>query len=159
MRLCHLLFVFLSFTLSLVPPALFLRPPFPFFLSFFPFLSFPLTSRPPPSEPSSPPRGVECSPLGSSSLRVSWRAPPEEGRNVDLEGYEILYQPLASGLQPEPEPERTQRVGPDPWQALLSGLKRWTRYRVSVAAFTSEGSGPQSSALECQTDEDGTIKP
>ncbi|XP_041917462.1 receptor-type tyrosine-protein phosphatase S-like isoform X2 [Alosa sapidissima] len=111
-----------------------------------------ITQKTAQAKPSSPPRGVECSPTGSSSLRVSWRAPPEEGRSVDLEGYEILYRPLASGQ--EPEPQRTQRVGSDALQARLGGLRKWTRYRVSVAAFTSEGSGPQSSPLECQTDED-----
>ncbi|KAL2098147.1 hypothetical protein ACEWY4_007354 [Coilia grayii] len=112
-----------------------------------------ITQRTAQAKPSSPPRGVQCSPLGTSSIRVSWHA-PLEGRNVELEGYEIRYRPLASGLEPEPEPEKTQRVRPDPQQALLSGLKKWTRYGVSVAAFTSAGSGPQSSPLECQTDED-----
>lgn len=144
---------FVSFLPSLLPSWL------PSFLSFLiPFLYVLLAFRPQHSEPSFPPRGVECSPGGSSSLRVSWRAPPEEGRNVDLEGYEIRYRPLANGLEPEPEAEMTQRVGStDPLQILLGGLRKWTRYSVSVAAFTSEGSGPQSSSQECQTDEDGMI--
>lgn len=77
---------------------------------------------------------------------------------MELEGYEIQYRPLASGLETEPEPEKTQRVKPEPQQALLSGLEKWTRYGVSVAAFTSVGSGPPSSPLECKTDEDGMFR-
>ena len=39
---------------------------------------------------------------------------------------------------------------------VLSGLDRWTQYKIWVAAVTSAGEGPLSDVIVVQTDEDGT---
>jgi len=44
-------------------------------------------------------------------------------------------------------------------QVLLQRLEKWTQYRVSVAAFTHIGPGPERELLSCRTDEDGTQLP
>lgn len=41
-------------------------------------------------------------------------------------------------------------------EIMLQRLEKWTSYRVSVAAATAVGPGPESVALTCRTDEDGT---
>ena len=44
-------------------------------------------------------------------------------------------------------------------QVLLQRLEKWTQYRITVAAFTHMGPGPESELLSCRTDEDGTKLP
>lgn len=93
-------------------------------------------------EPSVPPRDLRCSAAGSTSLSVSWAPEPL--------GYEVRF---GSGG----DPPQTLRLEPGAGRALLKGLRRWSRYRVTVAVITVQGGGPESAAVECRTDEDGKI--
>ncbi|XP_028833164.1 receptor-type tyrosine-protein phosphatase S isoform X3 [Denticeps clupeoides] len=106
------------------------------------------------AKPSTPPQGVDCTTLSSSSLRVSWHPPLEEGQGGDVEGYDVRFQPITNTSSPESTPEQTQRVPYTQQQVVLQGLKKWTCYQVTLTAFNNQGLGPESSPLECHTDED-----
>lgn len=74
-----------------------------------------------------------------------------------LTGYELRYQQMVSGARVEGQgPEvKGPPIPPEQGQVVLEGLEKWTWYRVILAAFTTEGSGPESPALLCRTDDDG----
>ncbi|XP_030630523.1 receptor-type tyrosine-protein phosphatase S [Chanos chanos] len=112
-----------------------------------------ITQRTAQAKPSAAPREVQCSSPSSTSLLVSWRPPPEESQNGDVTGYELHYQAVGDNGLIE-GPLEMRRVEHDLGQALLQELGKWSRYQVSVAAFTSNGVGPESPGLECRTDED-----
>ncbi|XP_048019495.1 receptor-type tyrosine-protein phosphatase S isoform X3 [Megalobrama amblycephala] len=105
------------------------------------------------AKPTSPPREVRCSAAGSTSLSVSWAPAPEEQQNAAPLGYEVHYQVSGDDTGGFDSPQ-TLRLEPDVGQTLLKGLRRWSSYRVTVAALTEQGDGPQSQAVECRTDED-----
>ncbi|XP_035269163.1 LOW QUALITY PROTEIN: receptor-type tyrosine-protein phosphatase S-like [Anguilla anguilla] len=104
------------------------------------------------AKPSAPPQEIKCSSSSSTALLVSWRPPPAEGMNGALAGYVVRYR--AEGAPPGPDPVEESTVPPAAGQLLLQGLEKWTQYRVAVAAFTGEGTGPESQPLLCRTDED-----
>ena len=41
-------------------------------------------------------------------------------------------------------------------ESLLTGLKKYTEYNITVLAYTGGGDGPRSRSAICQTEEDGT---
>ncbi|XP_016298434.1 receptor-type tyrosine-protein phosphatase delta-like [Sinocyclocheilus anshuiensis] len=94
------------------------------------------------AKPSVPPRDLRCSAAGSTSPSVSWAPAAEEPL-----GYKVRY---GSGG----ESSQTLRLEPGAGRALLTGLRCWSRYRVTVTAITAQGGGPESAAVECRTDED-----
>ncbi|XP_048832208.1 receptor-type tyrosine-protein phosphatase S isoform X3 [Brienomyrus brachyistius] len=104
------------------------------------------------AKPSTPPQDVKCGSPSSTTLLVSWRPPPAESQNGALAGYSVRYQ--AAGAEAGAEPLDEPTVAPSSEQVLLQGLEKWTEYQVTVAAFTSMGSGPESQPLLCRTDED-----
>lgn len=40
-----------------------------------------------------PPENLNCRPTSVQELQIQWQAPPEEGRNGDLQGFKVLFQP------------------------------------------------------------------
>ncbi|XP_061093976.1 receptor-type tyrosine-protein phosphatase S-like isoform X2 [Conger conger] len=104
------------------------------------------------AKPSAPPQEIKCSSSSSTTLLVSWRPPPEEGMNGALAGYVVRY--WVEGASASAEPMEEPALPPSSGTLLLQGLEKWTQYRVSVAASTSKGTGPQSQPLLCRTDED-----
>ncbi|XP_045543263.1 receptor-type tyrosine-protein phosphatase S isoform X17 [Salmo salar] len=110
------------------------------------------------AKPSAPPQDIKCSSSSSTTLLVSWRPPPVESQNGALAGYLVRYQVVGASVEgggggagePMEEPAVPPRVG----QVLLQKLEKWTQYRVTLAAFTEIGPGPESEPLLCRTDED-----
>ncbi|KAM4022493.1 receptor-type tyrosine-protein phosphatase F isoform 13-T14 [Anomaloglossus baeobatrachus] len=103
------------------------------------------------STPSAPPQDVECTSLSSTSIRVSWVAPPVSSRNGALTRYSLAYQAVAG--------EDTSRhimdnIPPDFSSLEIKDLEKWTEYRVWVRAHTDVGAGPESPAVIVRTDED-----
>ncbi|XP_067085608.1 receptor-type tyrosine-protein phosphatase S, partial [Osmerus mordax] len=106
------------------------------------------------AKPSAPPQDIKCGSSSSTTLLVSWRPPPVESQNGALAGYSVGYQVVgpaeASGGEPMEEPA----VPPSENKVTLQRLEKWTQYRVTVAAFTEVGPGPESEPIICRTDED-----
>lgn len=89
---------------------------------------------------------------------VSWRPPPAESQNGALAGYIVRYAVVGAGAEVNTEPVEEPAVSPSSNQIQLQRLEKWTLYRVTVAASTSVGPGPESEPLLCRTDEDGNLK-
>lgn len=150
------IFVVLFSVTPLTPPPLTPHPS-----NSFPLPPTLIPPLPTPSEPSAPPQDVKCAGASSTSLLVSWQAPPAESRNGELTGYVVRHRvvsvPGVEGGAGGPGAEvKEPQVGPgEAKQLLVTGLEKWTQYQVTVAAATSEGLGPYSEPLACRTDEDG----
>lgn len=107
-------------------------------------------------EPSAAPKGVSCESASSTSLRVSWRPPPVEGQNGELAGYELRYQRVSgAGGGGQGQEMKGLPIAALQGQTVVEGLEKWSWYNISMAAFTTEGTGPNSPTVLCRTDEDG----
>ncbi|XP_051943516.1 receptor-type tyrosine-protein phosphatase S-like isoform X6 [Hippocampus zosterae] len=115
-----------------------------------------LVQRTSQAKPSAAPEGVSCESASSTSLRVSWRPPPLEGLNGELAGYELRYRKV-SGARGKGQGQEEVSGLPIPARqadTLVEGLEKWSWYNITMAASTSEGTGPSSSPVLCRTDED-----
>ena len=83
----------------------------------------------------------------STSISVSWEAVQADLQNRIITGYTITYQSLTendNGIVP---------AGPNDRQAILTALKEFVDYSISVVAFTVKGDGPPF-VLVVRTDQD-----
>lgn len=127
-------------------------PPFPILLILDPL---PLLSASP--EPSAPPQDIKCSSTSSTSLLVSWRAPPLESQNGVLVGYRVHYRVISPSEGDSDDEAMEEPIIPATEErVLLQRLEKWTQYYITVSASTVIGPGPESEPLMCRTDEDGT---
>ncbi|XP_076135118.1 protein tyrosine phosphatase receptor type Fa isoform X3 [Alosa pseudoharengus] len=111
----------------------------------------PIEARTAQSTPSAPPQEVHLVSLTSTSVQVSWTAPPAALRHGNIVRYSLAYQ-ATSG-------EDTQRhevpdIPADASSHVLDGLEKWTEYQVWVRAHTDVGPGPESPAARIRTKED-----
>lgn len=130
-------------------------------VSFFFFLldlypSFVWFCSPPPAAPSAPPQEVHLVSLSSTSLKVSWVAPPAASRHGAIVRYTVSYQALAGE---DTERHEVTGIGADATSYVLEGLEKWTEYQVWVRAHTDVGPGPESSPVKMRTKEDGRLTP
>ncbi|XP_073960738.1 cell adhesion molecule Dscam1-like [Choristoneura fumiferana] len=94
--------------------------------------------------PSSPPNNVQVEATENpGELRVSWLPPLKDTHNGVIVGYHVKAVPQGGSVSDNSD-SRTLKVlqQSGKQEALLSGLLKNTRYAVSVAGFTSAGSGP-----------------
>lgn len=117
-------------------------PPPPFVL----VLPFPNTA------PSAPPQEVHLVSLTSTSLQVSWVAPPADSRHGAIVQYTLSYQALSGD---DTERHQVPHIGADATSYTLEGLEKWTEYQVWVRAHTDVGPGPESEPVRMRTKEDG----
>ena len=99
-------------------------------------------------EPSAPPANVKGKNSSSRSIKVQWDEIPKNDKNGIIKGYKITYKDWRSGV------EKTQTVGAPYREVELEGLNEFTKYNISLLAFTVKGDGPQSSTITVSTDED-----
>ena len=97
------------------------------------------------------PTSFSVAALSSTSIKASWKLPPENSRNGIIKGYKLYY-------------KKKDFVGsftmlPINDRAILTkdvtGLEKYTEYEFKVLAFTSIGDGPNSSVKVEITKEDG----
>ena len=81
------------------------------------------------------------------SLRITWTEPLEDDQNGVIIGYNISYFPLPANGQ-------ITNVTTSNTSLDISGLDVYTNYNVSVAAYTSAGTGPFDSTV-IRTDSTG----
>uniref|UniRef100_A0A4W6ES77 protein-tyrosine-phosphatase n=1 Tax=Lates calcarifer TaxID=8187 RepID=A0A4W6ES77_LATCA len=114
-----------------------------------------LVQRTSQAKPSAAPEGVSCESASSTSLRVSWRPPPMEGQNGELAGYELRYQRVSgAGGGGQGQEVKGLPIPAQKGQTVVEGLEKWSWYNITMAASTTEGTGPSSPAVLCRTDED-----
>uniref|UniRef100_A0A668AAT6 Receptor-type tyrosine-protein phosphatase F n=1 Tax=Myripristis murdjan TaxID=586833 RepID=A0A668AAT6_9TELE len=111
----------------------------------------PIEARTAQSTPSAPPQEVHLVSLSSTSIKVSWVAPPAASRHGAIVRYTVSYQALAGE---DVERHVVTGIGADATSYLLEGLEKWTEYQVWVRAHTDVGPGPESSPVRIRTKED-----
>lgn len=111
---------------------------------------------PPTTAPSAPPQEVHLVSLTSTSLKVSWLAPPADSRHGAIVLYTVSYQALAGE---DTERHDVPNIGADATSYVLEGLEKWTEYQVWVRAHTDVGPGPESDPVTMRTKEDGRCTP
>uniref|UniRef100_A0A8B9LR17 Receptor-type tyrosine-protein phosphatase F n=1 Tax=Astyanax mexicanus TaxID=7994 RepID=A0A8B9LR17_ASTMX len=111
----------------------------------------PIEARTAQSTPSAPPQDVRLESLSSTSIKVSYVAPPAASRHGAIVRYSISYQ-AASGE--DTERHEVKDIGVDTLSYVLDGLEKWTEYKVCVRAHTDVGPGPESPAVRIKTRED-----
>uniref|UniRef100_A0A672JLR1 Receptor-type tyrosine-protein phosphatase F n=1 Tax=Salarias fasciatus TaxID=181472 RepID=A0A672JLR1_SALFA len=111
----------------------------------------PIEARTAQSTPSAPPQEVHLVSLTSTSLKVSWVAPPAASRHGAIVRYTVSYQALAGE---DTERHEVTGIGADATSYVLEGLEKWTEYQVWVRAHTDVGPGPESAAVRMRTKED-----
>ncbi|GBO98925.1 Down syndrome cell adhesion molecule homolog [Eumeta japonica] len=99
--------------------------------------------------PESHPTRVTCSPLSSSSMKVSWSPPPVGQHGGLIQGYKVIYSPLTSDHADVGEIKRVTTT-----DTYLHTLHKYTNYSVQVLAFTNAGDGKRSPPVFCMTEED-----
>ena len=95
-----------------------------------------------PPAPSAPPTSVSVSEVTTSSITVQWGPVDCIHRNGDITGYSVRYG------------SETVSVSGDSSGGMyvISGLMPSTTYSIEVAAETSVGTGPYSTAINQLTD-------
>lgn len=79
-----------------------------------------------------------------------------EGQNGELAGYELKYQRVSgAGGGGQGQEMKGLPIPAEQGQTVLEGLEKWSWYNITMAAYTAEGTGPNSPAALCRTDEDG----
>ncbi|XP_060038056.1 receptor-type tyrosine-protein phosphatase S [Erinaceus europaeus] len=111
----------------------------------------PLRQRTLESKPSAPPQDVQGVSTRSTAIVVSWRPPPAEAQHGALVGYSVHYRALDADPA---EDQAVTGIPPTASRILLAALRKWTRYRITAAAHTRAGAGPQSAPVLVRTDED-----
>nr|XP_043879832.1 receptor-type tyrosine-protein phosphatase S-like isoform X2 [Solea senegalensis] len=107
------------------------------------------------AKPSAAPKGVSCERASSTSLRVSWRPPPIEGQHGELASYALRYQRVSgAGGGGQDQEVKWLPVPAQQGQTVVEGLEKWSWYNITMSASTAEGTGPNSMAVLCRTDED-----
>lgn len=104
--------------------------------------------------PSAPPQDVQLLSLSSTSIKVSWVAPPAASRHGNIVRYSLAYQAPSGEDQ---ERHEVRDIPADATSYVLEGLEKWTLYHVWVKAHTDVGPGPESSSTSIRTQEDGTL--
>lgn len=87
--------------------------------------------------PSQPPNSVTITVLSSQALKVTWSKPPSNAINGRLLGYRVYYHSIKN---PQDIFKKTVN-NPNERNVTLSGLGKFTRYKISVVAFTRKGEG------------------
>ncbi|XP_023034507.1 Down syndrome cell adhesion molecule-like protein Dscam2 isoform X1 [Drosophila willistoni] len=101
--------------------------------------------------PEAAPQNVNCTPLSSQSLKISWQEPPLQFHGGIIQGYKILYRPIVHQIDfpAKLEIKRTSNL-----ETYLHTLHKASNYSVRVLAYTASGDGLASQPLYCQTDDD-----
>ncbi|KAM9357594.1 protein tyrosine phosphatase receptor type Fa [Symphorus nematophorus] len=111
----------------------------------------PIEARTAQSTPSAPPQEVRLLSLSSTSIKVSWVAPPTDSRHGEIVRYSLAYQAVTGE---DLERHQVSGIAADVTSYVLEDLEKWTEYLVWVRAHTDVGPGPESPAARARTKED-----
>ncbi|XP_048579836.1 uncharacterized protein LOC116619170 isoform X2 [Nematostella vectensis] len=90
----------------------------------------------------------------STQLYIEWQHIAKKEWNGIPRGYRVFYQ-----MRDDQQRWQSADVNPSADYVTLRALRKFTWYRIRVAAFTVEGVGPQSPVLERRTAEDVPSRP
>lgn len=111
--------------------------------------------------PEAPPTNVKAKAVNSTAVKVWWKPPNPQKINGINQGYKL--QAWIGGNVTEANEYKSMTVPPslfDPLaeqNAIITGLRKYTLYNITVLCFTDPGDGERSSPAEIRTREDGTF--
>lgn len=116
-------------------------------------------------EPTGFPLDLAVEPLGPTTVRITWRAPPRETWNGILKGYYIGYRKAKDSdstaytlKSVETKQSDPAQIEAEQYEYFLRDLLKGTEYELVIKAYNLAGSGPQSNALLVRTRE-GDVPP
>ncbi|GAB6020837.1 Down syndrome cell adhesion molecule-like protein 1 [Chamberlinius hualienensis] len=110
--------------------------------------------------PSEAPKDLHCTTLTSTSIHVTWNAPPLVSINGILKGYKLIYKPTSEWFGSKNDMHSFIEDTVSGSQELASTtitvteLRKFTNYSIQVLANTKTGDGPLSDAIFCKTSDD-----
>ncbi|XP_076288638.1 sidekick cell adhesion molecule isoform X2 [Lasioglossum baleicum] len=108
--------------------------------------------------PEAPPTNVRAKAINSTSIKVWWKPPNPQKINGINQGYKL--QAWTGGNFTEANEYKSMTVPPslfDPLaeqSAVMTGLKKYAVYNITVLCFTDPGDGERSAAYKIRTRED-----
>lgn len=101
----------------------------------------PLVVKTQEEEPSEAPKDVQVEAVGPGELYITWKLPPRESWNGELLGYIVTWNEHGKTMNSS----KTLTVkGWATTKLQLTGLRKFTRYDITVKAFNSISAGPPS---------------
>ncbi|XP_055925124.1 cell adhesion molecule Dscam2-like isoform X2 [Argiope bruennichi] len=99
--------------------------------------------------PSGSPTEVHVHSTGAQSMKVMWKAPPEETRNGDIKGYYVGYK-MSSG-EDKYTFKKVEKSTSEQQSTYITGLQPFTEYDIIIKAYNSAGAGPESPPIMGKT--------
>ena len=84
-------------------------------------------------------------------MKVTWKRPPKSATHGILMGFKVHYWKVDNPVELGPIILRNTSSS-----VLLQNLRKFTKYKVTVLAFTRKGDGIKSKEMEETTAEDST---
>lgn len=117
-------------------------------------------------EPSGAPIDISVEPKGTSTVKVSWKAPPEDEWNGQLLGFYVGYKVRGSEQQysyqsveaKKFKKEEKEKSLLSTYEYFVPSLLKNTEYNIIVKTYNSAGTGPASHELWVRT-LDGNLPP
>ncbi|XP_066587504.1 cell adhesion molecule Dscam1 isoform X2 [Prorops nasuta] len=103
--------------------------------------------------PTEPPQNIKVQSAGPGELMVSWQSPPKESCNGDLLGYIVTWSEHSSSTSGVNQSKSLTVNGWATTKVQLTGLRKFTKYDISIRAFNSIASGPASIPIVGTTQE------
>ncbi|CAN8031306.1 unnamed protein product [Ixodes persulcatus] len=104
--------------------------------------------------PQEAPSQVSAAALDSNSIKLSWRKPHHDHKNMQISGYYVGYK-----TQGTSEPFIYKTVEADgkgvKEEFIIGGLQKNTKYVIVVQAFNGQGAGPAADEIVVKTHETG----
>nr|XP_034313381.1 receptor-type tyrosine-protein phosphatase F isoform X4 [Crassostrea gigas] len=106
--------------------------------------------------PSAAPQAVSGMPYKDSrSIKVTWKPPPKDQQNGEIQGYKIFY----VKNEKSQTDQDAKSVSVEAEEIVLGELEIFTEYKIWVIAFTTVGDGPRSQPIRVWTNEDVPNEP
>jgi len=109
--------------------------------------------------PIAPPRNVTATAISSTAIAMRWVPPSPQHINGIIQGYYVNMSTVFNGSVVSSRRRfvsNLTNMGGDQ-TAVLTGLYKYTEYRLTVVCFTAAGSGPPSRQIAVRTLEDGKL--
>ncbi|KAL0880929.1 hypothetical protein ABMA27_002096 [Loxostege sticticalis] len=109
--------------------------------------------------PTGPPQDVKVDAIDKHALRVTWKPPPSQDWNGELQGYYVGYKLGSSNKSFVFETVDISKESGKEHHLDILNLKTYTQYAVVVQAFNKIGSGPVSVEVRAYTAEGAPSAP
>lgn len=110
------------------------------------------------SVPSVAPKQVSVQSKGPYSILVKWSPMSSKDVNGVLMGYNVHYKQIVARNKRSNSAGVVQATNVSSPSVEIVGLKPFSLYRITVAAFTKKGNGPPSAPATLRTDEEGRAR-